>query len=44
MNDQATHKKIEELRILESQLQNFLIQKQSIQLEINEINNALEEE
>ncbi|MBU0906750.1 MAG: prefoldin subunit [Nanoarchaeota archaeon] len=35
--------KIEELQALESQLQTFLAQKQAIQIELNEIDNALEE-
>lgn len=38
-----TEVKIEELQILEKNLQNFLIQKQSFQSEQNETNNALEE-
>lgn len=36
-------KEIEELQVLESHIQNFLIQKQSIQMEVNEMDNALEE-
>lgn len=43
MANKEIEEKIEELRILESQLQGFLAQKQSLQLEINEINNALNE-
>lgn len=35
--------KIHELQVLEHHLQNFLAQKQNIQLELNEILNALEE-
>ena len=35
--------KIEELRILESNSQNLLMQKQNSQIELNEINNALKE-
>ena len=40
---QNTQKKIEELQLLESHLQGFLAQKQSVQIELNEINNALGE-
>ena len=36
-------KKIEELRYIENQLQHVLAQKQMLQLEMNEINNALGE-
>lgn len=36
-------KEIEELQVLEGHIQNFLIQKQSIQMEVNEMDNALEE-
>jgi prefoldin beta subunit len=35
--------KIEELRYLESNSQNLLMQKQNSQIELNEINNAIEE-
>lgn len=35
--------KIEEMKIVETNLQNLRIQKQSIQVEINEIDNALSE-
>lgn len=35
--------KIEELRILESNSQNLLMQKQNSQIELNEVNNALKE-
>lgn len=35
--------KIQELQVLESNLQNFLAQRQTIQMEINEIENAFEE-
>ena len=42
MNSQDS-KKIEELRVLENQLQGFLMQKQAIQMELNEIDNALGE-
>jgi len=38
-----TSKKIEELQLLENHLQGFLAQKQSMQIELNEIENALEE-
>ena len=37
------NKKIEEIQVLEHHLQNLLAQKQSIQIELNEINNAIEE-
>lgn len=40
---QKTTEQIEELRILEANLDNLLAQKQSIQVELNELNNALEE-
>ena len=40
---QETSKNIEELQILEHQLQGFLVQKQNIQVELNEVNNAFEE-
>ncbi|RMD66582.1 prefoldin subunit beta [Candidatus Pacearchaeota archaeon] len=36
-------KKIEELRVIEGSLQNLLAQKQSLQLELNEVKNALSE-
>ena len=42
MSDE-TNKKIEELQLLENHLQNFLVQKQAMQVESNEIENALEE-
>lgn len=41
--DEETKKKIQELQILDQHLQNFLMQKQSIQIESNEIHNALSE-
>ena len=41
--DQDTSKKIEELQALESHMQGFLAQKQAIEMELNEINNAIEE-
>jgi len=41
--NEETSEKIEELQVLERNLQGILIQKQSIQLESNEISNALEE-
>ena len=40
--DAETGKKIQELQILEQKLQNLLMQKQSIQLEMAEITNALD--
>jgi len=41
--NQEASKKIEELQVLESNLQSLLAQKQSFQLELNEINNAIYE-
>jgi len=41
--DQKTTQKIQELQLIEQNLQNFSLQKQSIQVEINEITNALNE-
>ena len=41
--NQGASKKIEELQVLESHLQSLLAQKQSFQLELNEINNAIHE-
>jgi len=35
--------KVEELQVVENNLQNFLMQKQSLQVELNEISNALDE-
>lgn len=43
MAQDETGKKIEELQVLENQLQNFLAQKQTIQVEMNEVENALAE-
>lgn len=43
MVDQELNRKIEDLQVFESQLQNFLNQRQSAQIELNEIENALEE-
>ena len=43
MNKELTSKKIEELQALEQHLQNFLSQKQAVQIELNEIENALSE-
>lgn len=43
MDSNETNKRIEELQVLEGQLQNFLAQKQTVQIEINEIENALNE-
>jgi len=37
------NKKIEELQILESHLQHILAQKQGIQVELNEVDNAISE-
>ncbi|MEM4259532.1 MAG: prefoldin subunit beta [Candidatus Pacearchaeota archaeon] len=39
--DDETSKKIQELQILEQNLQNLLMQKQTIQIELTEIENAL---
>ncbi|MDO8460215.1 MAG: prefoldin subunit [Nanoarchaeota archaeon] len=41
--DEETNKKIEELQFLEQHTQHLLAQKQSIQIELNEANNALVE-
>ena len=41
--DTETEKKIQDLQLLEQNLQHFLIEKQSIQIELNEVSNALEE-
>lgn len=41
--DSNTQKSIQELQSYEQTLQNLLMQKQSIQLELNEVNNALAE-
>jgi prefoldin beta subunit len=41
--DEATGKKIQELQILEQNLQNLLMQKQSVQIELAEFENALSE-
>ena len=43
MANEEINKKIEELQVLGNHLQNFLLQKQSLQVELNEIANALEE-
>lgn len=43
MASSDVNKKIEDLQLLENQLQNFLSQKQHAQIEMNEIDNALEE-
>ncbi|MBI2451832.1 prefoldin subunit [Candidatus Pacearchaeota archaeon] len=41
--DQETNEKIEELRMIEGQLQNFIAQKEAFSNEMNEVNNAIEE-
>jgi len=41
--DPAIQNKIEELQIFERNMQQLIVQKQSVQIELNEINNALEE-
>lgn len=43
MDSSDINKKVEELQFLEQQLQNFLMQKQTVQIEVNEIDNALTE-
>ncbi len=43
MADSDATGKIEELQILEQHLQNFLYQRQAVESELGEINNALEE-
>jgi len=43
MSSEEINKKIEELQMIESHLQGFLAQKQILQIELNEIENALEE-
>jgi len=41
--NKETSEKIQELQILEQNIQSSIMQKQTIQLELNETNNALEE-
>jgi len=41
--DSEIQEKIQELQVLEQNLQAFIMQKQSVQLETNEVANALEE-
>jgi len=41
--DEATARKIQELQILEQNLQNSIMQKQTIQMELSEISNALKD-
>ncbi|MBS3076821.1 prefoldin subunit [Candidatus Pacearchaeota archaeon] len=43
MAREETDKKIEELQLLETHLQSFLAQKQAMQIELNEIENAFGE-
>lgn len=43
MSDSETSKKIQELQVLEHSHQTFLMQKQTLQLELNEVLNAIEE-
>ena len=43
MNEKDTAEKIKELQIIEQNLQSFLMQKQTYDLELNEILNALSE-
>ena len=42
-SDQEASKKIQELQIIEQHMNQFLMEKQSIQTELNECNNALSE-
>jgi len=41
--DEQTQKQIQELQILEQNLQNIMMQKQALQLELSEVENALTE-
>lgn len=41
--DKETEKQIQELQILEQNLQNFVMQKQAFQLELSEVENAINE-
>ena len=41
--DASTERKIQELQVLEQQTQSFLMEKQSLQVELNEMSNAVEE-
>jgi prefoldin beta subunit len=41
--DSETSKKIQELQMLEHNLQSYIMQKQTMQVEMNEINTALDE-
>jgi len=41
--DNDTNKQIEELQAIDSTLQNFLAQKQTAEIEVNELMNAIEE-
>jgi prefoldin beta subunit len=43
MLNKDTSKKIEDLQAIETQVQNFSEQKQAVEIELNEIKNALEE-
>jgi prefoldin beta subunit len=43
MADKDLNKKIEELQLIETHLRNFLAQRQTLQMELNEIENAYEE-
>lgn len=43
MNEPSAQKKIQELQMLEQNLQNFLAQKQNFQMQMVEIDSALEE-
>ncbi|MBU0760628.1 MAG: prefoldin subunit [Nanoarchaeota archaeon] len=41
--DKETSERIGELQVLEGHLQSFMAQKQGVQIEFNEVNNAIEE-
>lgn len=41
--NQGANKKIEELQSIEAKMQNFLAQKQVAEIELNEVNNAIQE-
>ena len=43
MNSEDKNKKVEEVQLLENHLQHFLMQKQSMQAELNEVVNAADE-
>jgi len=41
--DKQTQEKLQELQLREQNLQNFLLQKQAFQIELNEVDSAIEE-